>query len=433
VPQRGIRERTRDEYAGRERSGARESSGGHDRPGGWYDRLLDLSGGPERFRHRVLPGIAFALVAVLALTAWAVTSRTGSSGAGSGFTIVAPATTAAPTEDPAAAQATQAGTPSRPRARPASTVGAWATGVNGANATDANTFARFRGRSNDVVVLFTARDSWSSITNPWVGDSADHFSNFAGTWVISYPMFPDPAQGTPRAQLPAWSTDHMAACAAHQYDSYFKQIGSWLNARPNRANSFVRIGWEANGDWFSWQANDPNTYRDCFRNEALALLSVDPHARIDWTINAHTPLPNGSQGDPFRAYPGDDVVDVIGVDTYDQYPASPTVSDFDEQCGTPAPTPGLCTVISFASKHRKLFSVPEWGVVGDDTGAGRVGAAGGDNPTYIKQMAAIFKQYSSMLAYEAYFNNSDPGNVHSSLVNPNLEPRSARAYQDLWS
>jgi hypothetical protein len=420
VPQRGTQERTR------------EARSGQEPPGGWYDRLVELSGGPERFRRRVLPGIALALVAVLGLTAWAVTARSGSNG-GEGFVAVAPATTSAPTED-AAAGSDQAAAPTRAKARPAATTGAWPTGVNsGDTITDANAFARFRGRANDVVVLFTARDSWSSITDPWIGDSPDKFANFPGTWSISYPLFPDPAVGTPKSQLPQWSADHMAACVQHQYDGYYRQIGAWLNSQPSRANSFVRIGWEFNGDWFGWQATDPETYKQCFHNEAAALLSVDPHARIDWTVNAHTTLPNSTHGDPFRAYPGDDVVDVIGVDTYDQYPPSPTVSAFDEQCGLPSPTPGLCTVIAFASKHRKLFSVPEWGVVGKDSGAGRAGAAGGDNPTYIAQMAAIFRQYSSMLAYEAYYNNSEPSNVRSSLANPQLQPRAARAYQSLWN
>jgi len=420
VPERGTRDRSREAYRQDER------------PAGWYGRLVERSGGPERFRARVLPGVALVGVLLLGLTAWAVTSSSGG-GDNSGFGVVAAPTTSAPTQD-AAAGADQSGTASRARARPASTAGAWPTGVNGGDtAAHAGAFAAMRGRPNDVVVLFTARDSWSSIINPWIGDSPAHFANFAGTWVISEPMFPDPAAGTTGTALAQWSADHMAACAQHQYDGYYKQIGAWLNSKPSRANSFVRIGWEFNGTWFSWQATDPETYQQCFRNEASALLSVDPHARIDWTINAHTPLPTASKGDPFDAYPGDDVVDVIGVDTYDQYPPSPTADEFDNQCSMGAPTPGLCTVISFAQKHRKLFSVPEWGVVGKDSGAGRAGAAGGDNPTYIRAMASIFKQYGSMLAYEAYFNNSESNNVRSSLVDPVLQPRSAVAYRELWS
>jgi hypothetical protein len=303
---------------------------------------------------------------------------------------------------------------------------------SGETIADANRFAAFRGRPNDVVVLFAARDSWTSITHPWFGQAADRFANFAGTWVISEPMFPDPAVGLTGAALASWSQQHMTACVNHQYDSYFRQLGGWLNAQPGRANSFVRIGWEFNGDWFGWQATDADTYRQCFRNEAKALLSVAPHARIDWTVNAHTTLPNGAGGDPFKAYPGDDVVDVVGVDTYDQYPPSPTSAAFAEQCDAQSPTPGMCTVIAFAARHRKLFSVPEWGVVGRDSGAGRAGAAGGDNPNYVDEMGAIFKRYSYMLAYEAYYNDSEPNNVRSSLVSPDLQPRSSRAYQELW-
>ncbi|MBL7498568.1 hypothetical protein I6A84_40910 [Frankia sp. CNm7] len=403
----------------------------------WYDWLIRVSGGQQRFRTRILPGVALGLALVVGLTAWAVTPRPGKDGsagpghlaatpvaaASSAAVTAAPSPTAEPTAEPTVAPA---GPPARPRAQPAGTSGAFPTGVSAANTSQANAFANFRGRANDVVVVFTARDKWSAITGPWIGLEPKFFSNFPGTWVVTVPMYPEPSGSV---DTDVYARSHLAACARGEYDKYFRQFGQWLNSK-NRGDSFVRIGWEFNGGWFVWKAIDRNNWRECFRNEAKALLSVAPQARIDWSVNAHTPLPDG--GDPFAVYPGNDVVDVIGMDTYDQYPPSPTAAKFDEQCKMGSPLPGLCRVINFARQNNKLFSVPEWGLVHQDTPAGRRGVAGGDNPVYIQQMYNLLLRNRDILAYEAYFNDPDLGNVGSSLVNPTQHPNAANLYQQLW-
>ncbi|OHV48043.1 glycosyl hydrolase [Pseudofrankia sp. BMG5.36] len=400
----------------------------------WYDWLVERSGGRARFKSRVLPGIAVALVLVLGLTAWAVTPKSGKHEDDDGGFAAAASTSAASASPAGPAMAAASapavapgGPPARPRAQPARTNGPWPTGMSAGNSGQANTFASYRGRPNDVVVMFTARDSWGSITGPWIGDSANHFSSFPGTWVVSVPMFPEPPSGT---NVDTWNQQRMAECASGAFDVQFRKFGNWLN-RQGRSDSFVRIGWEFNGKWFAWKAANPQQWVQCFRHEALALISVAPRVRIDWTINARTTLPNG--GDPFSAYPGDDVVDVIGIDTYDQYPPSYDTGSFNAKCEDGPLLPGPCYVINFAQLHNKLFSVPEWGLVDKGTPAGQAGQAGGDNPFYIQQMARLFRQYRGMLAYEAYFNDSDPRNVNSSLTNPVQQPNGSAAYRSLWS
>jgi hypothetical protein len=63
------------------------------------------------------------------------------------------------------------------------------------------------------------------------------------------------------------------------------------------------------------------------------------------------------------AYPGDDMVDIVGVDFYDMYPAYPDRAAWDAgfrstQNGGPR---GLGTWLEFAKAHGKRLSVPEWG------------------------------------------------------------------------
>ncbi|WP_163548328.1 glycoside hydrolase family 26 protein [Candidatus Frankia nodulisporulans] len=335
------------------------------------------------------------------------TGASGTSGTASGSrttTTTAPRTTT-PTRAPAA-----------PVVAPPAVSGGGAvpggmSGLAAGSLTQVNAWAAFRGSPVTAVVTFSDRSSWQTITNPWLGSGPEKLSTFAGTWVISQPFFPN-GQGD------------MNSCANGAYSSQWASFGRWLVAK-GRPASIVRLAWEFNGDWFPWSVSKTNatTWVSCFRQVVSAIRSTDPQARIDWALNAHS-------GGAWSVYPGDAYVDIIGVDTYDHWPASTSDATFATQC---AEATGLCSAIAFARQHGKQFSVPEWGLVGkSDTGAGRAGTAGGDNPVYIRDMYNTFKANKDILAYESYFNDSAPGNVHSSLLNPNENPNGAATYASLW-
>ena len=90
-----------------------------------------------------------------------------------------------------------------------------------------------------------------------------------------------------------------------------------------RGRSIVRIGWEANGDWFRWNATARTApqYVAAFRHIVGVLRSVAPDLVIDFDISCGVPL--RGQKDRLAAltelYPGDDAVDIVGCDTYDWY------------------------------------------------------------------------------------------------------------------
>ncbi|MBX6390226.1 MAG: hypothetical protein IRZ08_14745 [Frankia sp.] len=285
------------------------------------------------------------------------------------------------------------------------------SGISAGTLSQVNAWEAFRGSPVTVVQTFAARNSWNEIINPWLGSGPEKFSNFPGKWVISQPFFPN-------------GGGDMASCANGAYTEQWKQFGTWLVNR-GRPDTIVRLAWEFNGDWFPWSVSktDPATWKRCFQVVVSAIRSTDPQVRIDWTINAHSP-------NAFENYPGDAYVDIIGIDTYDHWPPSRDQATWDQQCNHPT---GLCSVIRFARDHGKQFSVPEWGLVAtSDTGAGRAGQAGGDNPFFIQKMYETFRANADVLAYEAYFNDSAPGNVHSSLINPTTHPNAAATYASLW-
>ncbi|SQD98867.1 MULTISPECIES: glycoside hydrolase family 26 protein [unclassified Parafrankia] len=327
--------------------------------------------------------------------------------------VPAATTQAPPTSPPARAPQAAAVPPAAPAAPAGGGGGRVPGGMSGVYANSMTTVRNWeglRGSPVNVVLTFTDRGSWETITHPWVGGSPEKFSTFPGTWVISQPFFPT-GQGS------------IAACGSGAYNSQWAEFGRWLVAK-GRPASIVRLAWEFNGNWFEWSVRgNPTAYVNCFRQVVSAIRSTDPQARIDWAMNAHSTS-------PWAAYPGDEYVDIIGIDSYDQWPASTTPAKFDEQCNQAV---GLCSAIRFARQHGKQFSVPEWGLVAkSDTEAGRAGQAGGDNPVYIQKMYDTFRANADILAYETYFNDSRAGNVHSSLVSPNENPNSAGTYASLW-
>ncbi len=412
-----------------ERERAVGAAGGRNRPGDGRsvthratDWIIEHWGAKPGW-HPYLPVALVVFAVLLALVAWML----GPAQHEDANLAANSAPVQAPTPSPAAVSQVPATAPApgpqnqQPMAAPpvarverAATSGLFPSGVAAHTTAEANAWAEFRGTPVDVVVTYTGRDSWDEIVNPWMGRV---FSSFPGDLVISVPLFPAPAVGPPLGNL--------VDCAAGDYDNRWRQFGRWL-VNQGRGDSFVRLGWEFNGGWFAWRASaNPTAYKQCFQNASSSIKETSPEVRIDWNLNAH-----GPDYDAFNVYPGDQYVDVIGIDSYDQYPPSRTSSEFSEQCNA---TDGLCQVISFARRHNKLFSVPEWAVVSQqNTQAGMRGAAGGDNPVYIQEMYNVFRRNADILAYEAYFSDDVAGNVRSTLVNPNRHPRSSALYQRLW-
>lgn len=291
--------------------------------------------------------------------------------------------------------------------KPGQILSTWVSGSFGNLPTELAAWGAWRGRPSGIVTTFTARDDWNTMTTsgfPLAGLTPDKFS---GKVSIGEALFPRGGS--------------LAACARGDYDGHWADFGRTL-IRYRRPAAYVRLGWEFNGNWFWWGATDVAAWKSCFQRSVTAIRSTDPRVIIEWNLSAHRDrLPVNGQP-VYDAYPGDAYVDDIAVDAYDSYPGSTTQTLWNRQCHSPS---GLCTAIAFARAHGKKFSVPEWGVVRSTGGAG-------DNPFFIAKMYQVFKANKDILAYEAYFNIAEKGNVDSSLHDPDLNPSSAREYQRLF-
>lgn len=280
----------------------------------------------------------------------------------------------------------------------------WTSGVHyGNEPASYREFASFRDRPIALVTLYVDRNSWQGLVNPswWF----DNFADFPARFVLNEPLYPI-------APTPGNNRD----CAAGMYDAEWRKLGTFLGARA--PDTIIRLGWGPTDPTHEWRADaDPANYIACFRRIVFAVRAGAPRVQFDFSFD---PLP--ASADPYAIYPGDDVVDIIGMDVFDREPPTRDESAWRDKCHAPL---GLCTLMAFARAHQKRFSVGEWGVA--TCGAD----AGGDNPFFIERMVRTFAENADLLAYEAYFDDSGE-DVCSSLMARDLAPAARAAYRRLY-
>lgn len=241
--------------------------------------------------------------------------------------------------------------------------------------------------------------SWNNIANysDWMLDpwAAWVKANPDRRLVISMPMLNQDSSGM------------LVEGANGAYDQYFRTLGQEI-VDKGLGNSVIRLGWEANGDWYPWKAStNPEAWKAYFRRIVGILRSVEPKVagqppqnfQIDLTYNRGT---SGTNIKFDTMYPGDDVVDIIGMDVYDTKwmdNTSPPEARWDEVVNQEM---GLNDYRAFAALHNKPMSHPEWGLweKDHDTNGGV-----GDNPYFIDRMADWFEANASSIMYQSYFHH----------------------------
>lgn len=300
------------------------------------------------------------------------------------------------------------------------TAGAWPgenglSGVNGDplnNTAYVDEFCTARGRPCGIAQTYTDRTSYRSMTGG-TGWTFENFEDFPGVLVVSQGLVPEGRAAD------------LAGCAKGDFDSHWRNFGT-LMVSYGRGDSIVRLGWEFNGDFMAWRAPDAKTWIACYRRAADGIRATNPAVILDWTINAHDTPAGICGGVSTNCYPGDEYVDIIGIDNYDHFPATPTKAEFDR---VNAAAEGLTWLHAFAEQHGKPFSVGEWGVVANADG-------GGDSPGFIRWMHEWFASHAADLAYEAYFTSCENSVVQSSLYRADGDcqqnPKASIVYRSLF-
>ncbi len=286
------------------------------------------------------------------------------------------------------------------------------------NPSGVNVFGRAVGQRPAYAMDYLDGSSWSSMESS-AAHKAESWSGSGYAMTFSVPMLPN-------------SGATLTAGAAGSYDRYFQRIARGLVAH-NEADSIVRIGWEFNGNWFSWGANsaDASQFVAFWKHIVGAMRSV---AGADFKFEWCPTVGDQGVGNLANYYPGSNDVDYVAADIYDEawgrYPGAA------KEWSTLETEPyGLNWLTSFAAGQGKPVAVGEWGLGSVPGRAGRAYSAndqkvsGGDDPTFIDDMAnwiaskhvreaTYFDSGSSVLsprsnthAYHALLADFGPGGV----------------------
>jgi hypothetical protein len=296
----------------------------------------------------------------------------------------------------------------------------WASGVWTGGEWGADRVAQFgawRGSTVDTAVTYPAYQTWQELAeSEW---HVKVFDGFEGTLVYGLPLLPRDSEGRGLDEV-----------AAGQHDDAFNAVADVL-AEHDRGDSYIRVGLEAQGDWFPWGAgngeNTPEGFKAAFRHVAQLLKARLPESRIVFDTSCGAVLRGqDDRMDPLtELYPGDDVVDVIGCDNYDHYQLISHTEEQFESSLTPRRAAGLQDTLEFARAHGKKMAVPEWGL----TAEGREG--GGDNPYFIFAMYMWFSANAADIEFENYFN--EPADyLGSSIWDEVQNPEASAEYRRLW-
>ena len=250
--------------------------------------------------------------------------------------------------------------------------------------------------SSVVGVDFYAETTWEDFSRlSWVPGIWKKL-NPARNVVWSVPLT---VKGTPLADV-----------ANGLHDAEFEAAATAISeAQPN---AVIRLGWEMNLSSMAWFAGGREAdYIKAFRRVVEIFRRHSSRFKYDWCPGWG---PQDSSAD--LAYPGDDVVDYVGLDVYDfKYDGS--ARERWDRFYLNAPF-GLQWHKEFAARHRKAMSYPEWGV-----------GNFGDNPFFIGRMHDWLMRNADEIAYAAYF---DVDGLWPTQIDSGQFPESQKLFRKLF-
>ena len=260
-------------------------------------------------------------------------------------------------------------------------------------------FETWLGRQVEAILSFTGAAGWKDYEGSvgWAARSVWGQIDRPVYWSI--PLIPNGA--------------NLAAAATGAYNEHYRTVAEVLvRTRLTEPYMHIRTGWEFNGNWMPWSAIGKEkefigafqqfvtTFREVARENGMPDKFV-----FEWNVAC------GNYGmNPEDAYPGDNYVDIIGMDFYwnPKYDPDDPIPAWNWKVTRQY---GLKWHQTFAAAHAKRTAYPEWGVQGDNAGP------------YIELAREWFRKHAPI--YQAYWdsNSAYPGKLSSEQY-----PNSAAAY-----
>jgi hypothetical protein len=264
-------------------------------------------------------------------------------------------------------------------------------------------YEQWFGRPTDGILGYTGQANWPDYEGSlgWAMNTVWKHIDRRVLWSVSL--------------IPVDET--LAEAAKGTYNEHWRRIAKKLAAwHPEEKVIYVRTGWEFNAGWMTYRAvGQPQNFIGAWRQFVSVFRSVSPRFRFDW-------CPAGGDWMPMKAeaaYPGDDYVDIIGLDIYDN----------EKYCKIKDPkerwdkiylhgNDGLLWHQQFAQAHHKPMSYPEWGVGGCDSG---------DDPYFVEQMHKWFMD--NHVIYATFWNSNSS---YHGLLSDGTNPNAGAKYKELF-
>lgn len=324
----------------------------------------------------------------------------------------------------------------------------WPNGTAGVDA-----FAAWLGRDTVWGLDFVGGESWDNVGWPtWWLDAWSKWlkAHPERKLVLSIPILAGPADGSgpKRGSQQIGIAVSLESGAAGLYDRHFRDLAMNLARYKIVDRLILRPAWEFNGDWYAWRAKGKTKAFIEYWQRIVKTMRAAPGAeglKFCWC-----PTLGDQQFPAEEAWPGDEFVDFVGVDVYDEtwnadtypWPALASADEIERRqkkvwdewiMGSRW---GLAFWSKFAREHGKPLAIPEWGLVGAVHQHG-----GKDNPHFIERMHAFIHDPKNNVAFHCYFDINEKEQWHQ--LSPGVKgtgkregtefPRSAARFRELFS
>jgi hypothetical protein len=287
---------------------------------------------------------------------------------------------------------------------------------------NATGFGEWRGRPVDVAVVFLGNLGWASAKGGSYEKMAE-LETIAPKGAVEALL---EAGITPVMTVPLMSSDDFMRfdyVASGAIDEQHQKVADNIAKATNGRRIYLRLGHEAD-EGYPWSYTnkgdiaDPAQYKAAWQRIAAIYRKTVPGAKMVWNL-----LKNTRQA-VADYYPGDDVVDIISIDMYDNGPKFCADEDvwrhnclgkYDPSTGV---SNGIGGILAFAKSHGKKIAIDEWGATNGKNCAKseRVDGDcplspdnGANNTFFTAAMFDFFKAHKDDIEYESYYNRAGKG------------------------
>lgn len=289
--------------------------------------------------------------------------------------------------------------------------------------------------------------TWENLTGePWLLDPWSEWKKRGARrrFVLSVAMLAGPVGlGGPTHGTGAGIPVSFEAGARGEYNAYFTALAENL-IKAGLEDSLLRIGWEMNGGWYTWgAAGHEEGFAGYWRQIVTAIRAVPGASKLLFVFN---PTDDPGSCAIEKAWPGNEFVDLVGIDIYDcswipeTYPFPDGLSEEDvlrrqKRVWDELHHPRLNRWSQFARERGKALCFPEWGLCARPV---KDGHGGGDDPWFIERMHEFITDPKNNVVAHSYFDCSLPNDVNTDhRICPDESgftrfPRSAEVFKRLF-